>query len=202
MGIIRDNPVFWREGVPKPFRRASPNRWAAIFLGAAVFSLLGGDFLASQRWDSADLLALMFAWLWSAATLIIVPGQTAQAIVKERLQGTWDAVILTRLRLPEILFGKLFAILIPMWLGGLFFLPACLMLAAAAGSPAEMQYALLSVACAYAAAVIGGLGFGALGLLFSMRCSSAASAQAWTFSIMLVVVAMLGIGGTAVLRLL
>ncbi len=181
MGIIRDNPIFRREGVPRRLRNASPNVWSVLAVLLAALSGFGGVYLARWNWESPDLLAAVIAWLWAVIALLVIPSHTSRAIIQERLQGSWEAVVLTRLRPAEIFFGKLFAVLIPIWLVGLLFLPSCLLLAASTPFHLQDGVMLRFVAAAYAAGTVGGLAVGAIGLLASMRCSSIWAAQLWAY---------------------
>lgn len=177
--------------MPRGLRKAGPLKRGAVVVAATATSVFAPFYLARWHWHDSELLAMMLAWLWAIVTLMIVPSHTARAIIQERLQGTWDAVVITRLQPTELFLGKLLAPLIPVWLVGLFFLPACLLFAASADSPYGASSALALVGVAYGAGTIGGLAFGALGLYASMRCSSIWSAQLWTYIPMIATVSVI-----------
>lgn len=189
VGILRDNPILWREGTPKFLRRASPRARLALLAGLGIVSI--GAALALywtvSGWEGSGPLAVGLAWVWAGAAVLLVPARTARAIVRERQQGTWDAVILTRLRPSEIVWGKLLAAVTDFWALGLFLLPICLALdwkdvaagslIVALGDPPP----LLLIALAYGTATIGALTAASFGLYVSMRTSSGGSALLWTY---------------------
>jgi len=188
MGIIRDNPILQREGMPKLLRHTSRDARLYIAVGAALSSAILALLLSQLHWKFSDLLAQIIAWGWGGIITLIVPSYSARTIVQERLQGTWDSVILSRLRPSEIIFGKLLAPLLPFWLWGLFFLPSCLILALTGSSlkkmfsPLPMPITpLLLVLLAYAWAIIGSFSAASFALYCSFRCSSAATALLWTY---------------------
>lgn len=181
VAIIRDNPIFWREAVPRALRNAHPRVRDVVIVAAAALSTFGGMAVASLPWREPGLLGIFLAVIWAAVTLMVVPSHAARAIVQERLQGTWDALVLTRLSPADIFLGKLFATLLPVWVIGFLFLPTCAMLAANEPFAHYRTSALANVALVYAAGTIGSLATAAVGLFVSARCASIWSAQLWTY---------------------
>jgi len=177
--------------VPRPLRKAGPVKRSIVVVAAAAASVFVPAYLSRRHWHEPEMLAVTIAWLWAIVTLMLVPSYTARAIIQERLQGTWDAVVITRLQPTELFLGKLLAPLIPVWVVGLFFLPTCLLFAASQQSPYESNWALALVGVAYGAGTIGGLAFGTVGLIASMRCSSIWSAQLWTYIPMIATVSVI-----------
>ena len=154
-------------------------------IGLAAGLLYGGAslYLGSLRYAHPNLTVTFAVWMWAGITVLVVAAQTSRAIVQERAQGTWDALLLTRLRPREIVWGKLLGSLIPMWLLGIPLLPACLVAGARTPASSHLGYwlSLSPLAFGLATATIGALGLGSLGLYASMRCSSVWAAQLWTF---------------------
>jgi ABC-type transport system involved in multi-copper enzyme maturation permease subunit len=179
MGILRDNPIIWREAVPKRLRRASP--LARLFLGVAAVLV---PFLAAAAWsvrarEYAYVLAYVLAFTWAGATVVLALTQNSRSIVQERIQGTWDMLVLSRLRPAEIVLGKLLAALLPLWAVGFIILPTCLLLVLVSDPPQPLWY----VICAYGIATVGASSFGGLALYCSMRVSSVGGAQVLAFSL-------------------
>jgi len=179
MGILRDNPIIWREAVPKRLRRASP--LARLFLGAAAVLV---PFLAAAAWsvrarEYAYVLAYVLAFTWAGAAVVLALSQNSRSIVQERIQGTWDMLVLSRLRPAEIVLGKLLAALLPLWTVGFIILPTCLLLVLVSDPPQPLWY----VICAYGIGTLGALSFGGLALYCSMRAGSVGGAQVLAFSL-------------------
>ncbi|NIM06894.1 MAG: hypothetical protein GTO55_10115 [Armatimonadetes bacterium] len=186
MGIIRDNPILWREGVPAPLRN-STLRGQAIIAGVFAAVYIGGNLLLMNlKADDISILLPVVLSIWALVTLLIVPSHTARAIAQERVQGTWDAVVLTCLSPAEIIFGKLFSALLPMWGIGLLLLPTCLVCAAKGvlfDADPEMQLSLLVFV--YGAAVVASISVASVGIFFSLVCSSFLAALLWTYLVLL-----------------
>jgi ABC-type transport system involved in multi-copper enzyme maturation permease subunit len=176
MGILVDNPIIWREGVPKALRRADPNVLVLAGGASVLFLFLGAAYLGNLRVEGADFLGYLAAACWSGATVLVTISHTSRSIAHERFQGTWDLLVLSRLRPVDIVLGKLFAVLLPLWFVGLMALPGCLALVL--GQASDML-PLLAYTCA--TAVLASISFGGLGLYFSMRCASAGSALVAAF---------------------
>jgi len=189
MGIIRDNPIFWREAVPRRLRHASDLQRTAGVLSVPVITLAYAFFQIMVNSETPDHVILMFGWSWALTTIWVVAARSAQALVAERLRGTWDAVMLSRLGPGEIFFGKLFGALALPWAAGLLMLPTCSLLAAITPLAADRNAALVGLARAYGTGAIGSVCCGAVGLCFSRRCSSVWAAELWTLLLLTVVVA-------------
>ena len=128
VGLIQNNPVFWREiqrgeryrdYFSSPFRR-----WmlalSVIFL-AAIFQKLIGLFLFGLFVSNGiDGLWLELVLILMAVIVFVVPPLSATAINKEREARTLDMLALTRLTAAQIFLGK--------WLG-VQYLPFCLLVA-------------------------------------------------------------------------
>jgi ABC-type transport system involved in cytochrome c biogenesis permease component len=183
MGILRDNPILWREGVPRILRRASPRTHLRLAAGLVLLSI--GAAVAAHRftrnWEDPGLLASLIAVAWAAATVILAPARTARGVVGERQQGTWEAIVLTRLRPGEIVVGKLLGALAPLWIMGLLLLPACLALMGNTRNDFDLRSAHQFVGISFAAGLIGAPFFAAQGLFISMLTSTVTAAFAWTY---------------------
>jgi len=175
MGVLRDNPIIWREAVPKPLRRVPPESWIALGLSASLIPATLVLTFMETEYDA--ILGLVTMSGWAACSVLIGMMHTARTIVQERVQGTWDALLLTRLRPREIVLGKLLAALLPLWAVGLILLPTCTALVPISQAPSP----LLSPLYLYAGAIVAGFSFASIGLYCSMRCSTVGSAQLLAF---------------------
>lgn len=186
MGVIIDNPILWREAVPRPLRRARPWHWVGLTLLIALLPvaivLVLGD-------EETSVLGYVLIWIWALCTILIGMMHTCRSIVQERVQGTWDLLVLSRLRPHEIVFGKLLAALLPSWTLGFLLLPTAVCLIAMSRIPEPY----LPLLYGYIVAVVGGAAAASLGLYCSMRCASVGNAQLLAFMIAFVTYAMTAI---------
>jgi len=185
MGLIRDNPILWREATPRFFRRISPRVRTVVVAGLGVVAIGGGVAVYLAGATGADetryTIGIVVAWTWAGATLLLVPARAARSVVHERRQGTWDAVVLTRLRPAEIVFGKVLGALAPFWAVGILLLPAFAALALRTPDLGELAGLFIFVALTYGAAVVGGFCLASLGFYVSLRTSSVVNAYLWTY---------------------
>ena len=183
MGMVRDNPVFARTAIPRWLRRGGRWRWwlagAGYLAGSLVVLYLNCFPPTSQPGSDAVFLA----WTWAVLAIAVLPAVTSQAITRERRQGTWDALLLSRLRWREIYGGKLLGIAIPLSAVGLFFLSTCVTLLVMEGSPRAGEYAF-SVVGAYAVGLAGSLVSGSVGLFFSTYCENEYIALGCTYLVL------------------
>jgi hypothetical protein len=183
VGIIRSNPVFWQEAIPRRLRHAGALGWLGTLLGITTVGTLAAAVLAfclrRLSWETPDVFSMLLA-TWAFGSLFSVANRTARGVARERQSGTWDNLLLTQMGPKEIFLGKLLAALIPCWVIGILLLPACALLAAITPSPYERSSMLVSLAATSGVAPVSHASIGALGLYLSTRCSSAPTAQVLT----------------------
>jgi hypothetical protein len=163
MAMIWDNPIFAKECLPRPLRRISRWQWLVIGMLAIAVFLAVAYFIPLPRSITADDRIYVLPKCWGLVTIIWVAIMSSRAILKERQQGTLDALLLSRLRPREIMSGKLAALLLPCWLIGLLILPSSLYLAISLGSQQIVihiiQLIVLYLLIFTASAATGTIGF-------------------------------------------
>jgi len=179
MQALLDNPIIWREGIPRVLRRANERTQIAVALGAAATGVLIAIFFVAPRPQVAQSAAAVIAWVYAALAILVTPVYCSRAIAHERALGTWDALVMTRLGGRAIVLGKLLAALLQLWVLGLIMLPMLVVMCVL--SPSGTGLAV--VARAYGAAVVTPISFGSLGLWCSMRCRGVVGATVATFGI-------------------
>lgn len=171
---LLDNPILRREAVPRLIRRASPNTRAILAAFALACSLVVGVFLAGIGGQLGGVIAYAAVYTWAGLTVVFAALHASRSIAQERMSGTWDALVMSRLRGRGIVLGKLLGVLLPLWAVGLLLLPVVLPVALASREPlVVLGYVLI----AYASALIPGAAAASLGLYCSMRCRTIMSAQ-------------------------
>jgi hypothetical protein len=177
---LLDNPILRREAVPRIIRRASPNIRAMLAVLALGGSFVLGAYLTAIS-DAGVLAAIAIAAVsaWSGLSLLVAAFSSSRSIAQERMSGTWDALIMSRLGGRGIVLGKLLGTLLPLWTVGVILLPMVLLLLAAswANWPWAAREILYAILAAYGLAIGGGTAAASLGLYCSMRCRTVASAQ-------------------------
>lgn len=130
MGIIRDNPIIHREFIPGFSRRGSGVRRILLVAAPAVLavSLAAAVMVVTPDMHIYDYMMPLLIFLSLPLSLLLLTYFASQAIVRERLAGSWEALMLSRLKSSEIVFGKLIGIVLWIWLGSLVFLPALLVM--------------------------------------------------------------------------
>jgi hypothetical protein len=172
--MVLDNPVFIRAAMPRVVRRARHEVRGVLFCLPVGLSALLGIYLRSiTDEDAAGIIGIIAACAWAGLTVIVAALESSRSIGQERLQGTWDMLVLTRLGGRAIVTGKLLGALIPLWCVGGALLPFCLALLYTWVDP-NWAYILLA---AYATAIIGGTAAASLGLCCSMLFRTIFSAQ-------------------------
>jgi hypothetical protein len=125
VGIIRDNPIFWREVTPRWWRQANTcKRMIVSVLGICsiiiwIVLVIAGDLFIMGH------LASIVLFFWSFGSIVVVPIMVMRSLRRERYQRTWDSLVLSRLSLLEIYTGKLFVQIWRVGLIGLVIFPAC-----------------------------------------------------------------------------
>ena len=131
-GLIKNNPVFWREvqrsqRLPIFFSTKARPIWLAvgIVFFAAFFRNLLEIFLVNAftsayatSTESVDQFWALMVNVLMTSVVFVVPPLAATAINKEREQHTLDALALTRLTAGQIYLGK--------WLG-VQYVPLCIL---------------------------------------------------------------------------
>ena len=198
------NPVLHKELLRLRMRQGKPVRIAiltAVALGMAYFYLLSAAYLLNplNRSDIVNIWALVVGAQFLIITLI-TPSATVNAISQEREQQTWELLVQTRLTGKEIIFGKLFARLVPTLALILLGLPITTMCLFAAQHPIEGYSGTLALTpgiflITHGAMLIMGLFFATFGLYMSMRFKRTLYALLATYCF---VIGVLGIGTTLI----
>ncbi len=171
---LLDNPIIRREAVPRLVRRASSRVRVILAVVALAGSFVLGAHLAAISKGFSEVIATAAVATWSGLSLLVAALGSSSSIVQERMSGTWDGLIMSRLGGRGIVLGKLLGTLLPLWTVGIILLPMVLLLLAASRPDPDIVYAVLT---AYGVAIVGGAAAASLGLYCSMRCRSVASAQ-------------------------
>ncbi len=171
---LLDNPILRREAVPRLIRRAGPGIRFILAVVALGGSVLLGDYLASISRGFSEVIATAAVMAWSGLSLLVAALSSSSSIAQERMSGTWEALIMSRLGGRGIVLGKLLGTLLPLWTVGVILLPMVLLLLAGSRADPDILRAIL---VAYGVATVGGAAAASLGLYCSMRCRSVASAQ-------------------------
>ena len=128
MSAIRDNPVLWKElrGRARGRKQTRLNRativaMAALSVGALYWFGVRGILATEGARSARDLFALFTIGIEVTLLLFMAPSLSAGSISQERERQTWNALLLSRLRPSEIVWGKyLAAMLLPLGLVTLF----------------------------------------------------------------------------------
>jgi hypothetical protein len=171
---LLDNPILRREAVPRIIRRASADARAILAAFAFACSLMVGVFLAGIGEEVGGVIVYAAVYTWAGFTVLMGALHASRAVAQERMAGTWDALIMSRLGGRGIVIGKLLATLLPLWVFGVLLLVCALPITLMGPDPLEMNLYLL---IAYGTAVIAGTAAASLGLYCSMRCRTIMSAQ-------------------------
>jgi len=188
---LKDNPIFLKEIRPEFWQKSSRlSRYTLLALLALV--LLAPTALVVRYWrdidaSTAGMLLVFFGYWPTFLCPALMPALIAGAIAGERERQTWDALVLTRLRPAEIIWGKLLARLFPVALLTLVLAPMAIAFLIKAG-PEEIRLGLIhsapwaddySYAAVFFTWTLGmavAFANGVLALFISMRAASARSA--------------------------
>ncbi|MEP7288330.1 MAG: hypothetical protein ABI947_21475 [Chloroflexota bacterium] len=102
-----DNPVFWQEishqqrSMPRHLRR-----WWAVGFVVLVLMIVGVALTLGTYDFPTRELAIYMIWLVHAVTVVRALVAGSNAISREHVGQTWDALILTGVSARQILFGK------------------------------------------------------------------------------------------------
>lgn len=112
-----NNPVLHKEMMRMRMRQGKPVRIAivsAVALAIAYFYTVATAYLLDRHNtpNSRDIWAATIGVQFLIIALL-TPSATANAISQEREQQTWEMLLQTRLTAKQIIFGKLFARLVP-----------------------------------------------------------------------------------------
>jgi hypothetical protein len=126
--MFTDNPIIQREGWPKFIRRATvPARglWAGLAV-AVAFLPVAIIFVYWHVIDSeAAAIVVFVASYWpNFLAPVLTPALVAGAIASERERQSWDHIVLSRLTVEDIIWGKLTARLLPLLLITAVMLPS------------------------------------------------------------------------------
>ena len=197
-----NNPVLYKEMMRMRMRQGKPVRIAivaAVALAIAYFYWVAASYLLDRRNapNSRDIWVATIGVQFLIIALM-TPSATANAISQEREQQTWEMLLQTRLTSKQIIFGKLFARLVPT-LGiigfGLPVTTLCLLTSwlAAPGNEYNSYHPLTPgmFLLANGALLITGLFFATFGLYMSMKFKRTLYAMLATYGF---VFGVLGIG--------
>ena len=195
-----NNPVLYKEMMRMRMRQGKPVRIAivsAVALAIVYFYWVAAAYLLDMRNASSS------RDIWAATIFIqfliialLTPSATANAISQEREQQTWEMLLQTRLTSKQIIFGKLFARLVPT-LGiivlGLPVTALCLFTSHLAPNDTSYYHTLKPgmFLLANGALLITGLFFATIGLYMSMKFKRTLYAMLATYGL---VFGVLGIG--------
>jgi hypothetical protein len=102
------NPIIWQEYTHQ--RRSSPpafRRWGALFGPLLLISSIALVCLTLTDWQFPTRdLAIFAIWIAHMATAIRAIAAGGNAISREHVGQTWDALVLTGVSARKILFGK------------------------------------------------------------------------------------------------
>jgi ABC-type transport system involved in multi-copper enzyme maturation permease subunit len=125
--MLTDNPIIYRDGLPRYWRRISRARrgfWIGIFSLAALLPVAAyislRDFIDTST--TVSLFKLLNYWFDLLAPAL-APLLVAGAIAGERERQGWDHLLLSRLSAGEIIWGKLFSRIWPIVLVSVLLLP-------------------------------------------------------------------------------
>jgi ABC-2 type transport system permease protein len=122
---LAQNPVFQKELKSRLQMRRMP-KWGAILVRVGVaaaitltyFSVISDVFGRepeySGEWRIDNIAQLLFGWMVFFAA-ILPPALASGSITLEREHKTWNALLLSRLKPREIILGKFWAALLPVW---------------------------------------------------------------------------------------
>jgi hypothetical protein len=128
---IAGNPVFQKDFQSR-FKMRRLSKWLVLLIriGIALILLLSyGLTIYNVFWlrDSNGVAGALAGWMGFFA-YIIPPALASGSITTERENQTWNALLLSRLKPSEIVLGKFWAALLPVWGWGLAMLPLGILL--------------------------------------------------------------------------
>ncbi len=178
MALWSDNPILAREvALRLSFRRQSPAQRKAALVGVSIaLPLLYATVLWGARdpRTASDIRPLVVGVLETALLALFAPILAASAFTLEREKQTWNALLLTRLKPAQIVWGKFVGSLSPAAVVYACFLPLNAALAARAGlSPGRLLAECVVLAATMAM-------FGAVGLFCSWACRRTQAANTAT----------------------
>jgi ABC-2 type transport system permease protein len=188
MNIIADNPVLKRELRRRLRVRAAGRRWvivgiiiAAIAVWYYVMAMINVrhvEPMDAADWWSFTIYGLMFV------VCLIGPAISATSISQERERQTWEALALTRLTAPQVLFGKSLAHLAAVSFLPAVMLPMALVCADSGGIGLGVTIAV------YLYLLLNSAFFAVIGMV----CSFSVPRSPWATSLALVMSAMICLG--------
>jgi ABC-type transport system involved in multi-copper enzyme maturation permease subunit len=115
---IASNPVFQKDLKSRLEMRRMP-KWAAILIRLGVVMVIALFYISTifqifDRGEDRGLGYLLFSWMIFFA-VILPPALASGSITLEREHQTWNALLLSRLKPTEIILGKFWAALLPVW---------------------------------------------------------------------------------------
>ncbi|MBC8104504.1 MAG: ABC transporter permease [Cytophagales bacterium] len=122
MGILTENPILAKEmrSRLRSRKQTRANRIATVICVGVVVALLYYGALVSlfdtqSPFRGRDLYGISVVGLQLTLLVLITPSLAAGSITQEREQQTWNALLLSRLTAAEIVGGKYFASLLPLF---------------------------------------------------------------------------------------
>ena len=170
------NPVYWRER-----HRARPSRWVALVGG--LYFLISFFFSLGTAIAQSGMMAAWVNGLQVSAGLLLLSVGAATSLAEERVRGSLDVLLTTRLTTTEVVLGK--------WLGTyrlvplLAVCPSLVVLAFAWVSPQQWLVVPLFVAYVLSA----GAAITSLGLAMATWCRRVGRAVAATVVIYVAIAA-------------
>jgi ABC-type transport system involved in multi-copper enzyme maturation permease subunit len=119
---LLQNPVFQKELKSRLQMRRMP-KWAAILVRVGVaaaitltyFTVISEVFSRDSYERHIDNIAYALMWWMVFFAAILPPALASGSITLEREHKTWNALLLSRLKPREIILGKFWAALLPVW---------------------------------------------------------------------------------------
>jgi hypothetical protein len=192
--LIFDNPIIHYQSIPRPLRHASRAIQLLIVFGIIFVSVLlslGIAFLSTSTAVTLEL-TVMISWVWAAVVIFMVPTFASRSVVGDRLQGTWDALVISRMHPLEIIIGKLSTAVLALWLTGLLLMPLTLMaitrlITEPYPVPYDVMSPLTALALPYLTVFIGGYCAATISTLMSLRFATIQAALLSSYVLILIV---------------
>jgi ABC-type transport system involved in multi-copper enzyme maturation permease subunit len=189
--FISDNPILRRDALPRRMRSMGTGS-LLLLMGSSIVALTFFILAAAKYVAPLDReIFILLPAIWGIATLWIIPAISARTIAQERVLGTWNDLLLSRLRPREIILGKLGAALAPHWLLGMAILPGVALVlintSLTYNMPA-MMHKFNELVCFYIFIYTVSFVLAMIGIYCSLRCTSVIKAQILSYAYQLLII--------------
>lgn len=175
---VLDNPVLYREGLLRAVRRARDRVQVYTATGIVLFTTFVSLWAFAMSPNDTVPTGYWLVVLWAAVTVITSSLHLARMIVQARQQGTWDGLLMTRLRPVDIILGKLLGALFPFWASWVLLLPSLVLIFG--GNGVAVLVVVAKVLQVFVGTVLLSLAFASLALYCSMRSRTIGNAYSQT----------------------